>query len=134
MKEVRSVSPRNKRIVEDYYARTQSRRGTLLRTQRMEQTISPTLHGRTRRILRVARSLNPPDPSVPRFLSPAPAPLAPLPRLGSKAKASPLLHLRRERLCNSNERPSLFPFILVPVLGESRVRRQFAYETPRCAH
>lgn len=41
-----------------------------------------------------------------------------LPRLGSKAKASPLLHLRRERPCNSNERPSLFPFILVPVSGE----------------
>lgn len=50
--------------------------------------------------------------------SPSSLALSPLPRLGSKAKASPLLHLRRERPCNSNERPSLFPFILVPVSGE----------------
>lgn len=48
MEEARGVSPRNKRIVEDYYARTQSHRGALVRAQRMEQTISPTLHGRTR--------------------------------------------------------------------------------------
>ena len=48
MKEVDGVSSCNKRMVGDYYVRTQSHRGALVRAQRMEQTISPTLHGRTR--------------------------------------------------------------------------------------
>lgn len=199
MEEARGVSPRNKRIVKDYYARTQSRQGALVRAQRMEQTILPTLHGRTRtaapscarafvRMYKCVRmrsyssgrdsrvtyvtfasvgrvcysvcvlcvcvraSLTPTRsmygcrqpqsrgyfaegsssvqveswgllvlstlriPQLLSFLSFFA--LSSLPRLGSKAKASPLLHLRRERPCNSNERPSLFPFILVPVSGE----------------
>jgi len=159
--------------------------GALVRAQRMEQTISPTLHGRTRttalrgnicmyvcerevtatagmagvtyvtfasvvgvrlcecasltptrtyvrlqtasvqrifrrrvvgpgRIQRVARSLNPPDPSVP-FRPPPPPSLHPA--WGRR---------RKLLLCSTfagndsatRMRPSLFPFILVPVLGE----------------
>lgn len=190
----RGVSRRNKRIVEDYYARTQSRYGcTLVCAQRIEQTISPTLCGRTRttvlsrmcvcvctyvlsakllqrqrwpgnvcnirgvrihacvcvcvsliptttgyvrlqtasvqrifrrrvvvgpgRILRLARSLNPPG-SLSAFSSlPRPTLLPSLSRLGSKAKASPLLHLHRwKRPCNSNET------LPVPVYPGSRLR------------
>jgi len=48
MKEADGVSSCNKRMVEDYYVRTQSHWGAFVRAQRMEQTISPTLHGRTR--------------------------------------------------------------------------------------
>lgn len=172
--------------------------GALVRAQRTEQTISPTLHGRTRtlvpsracvfasakllqrqewlgnvcntrkytgcvcirarvsytneeyvrlqtalvqrifrrgvvvgpgRILRVARSLNPPDPSAPFARTPSRPPAYPYARppscrLGSKAKASPLLHLRRNDP-TTRMRPSLFPFILVP----SQARGKTLFQT-----
>lgn len=168
--------------------------GALVRAQRMEQTISPTLHGRTRTTalrgnvcmyvcerevtagmagvtyvtfasvvgvrLCARASLTPtrtmygcrqpwsrgyfaegsssvqvesrgspvlPTLRIPQLLSSAPFLPSPpsvfssfLPHhgLGSKAKASPLLHLRRERPCNSNET------LPVPVYPGSRLRRE----------
>lgn len=78
------------------------------------------------RILRVARSLSTlripqlpsSSPSLPSARHSARSPARPPScRLGSKAKASPLLHLRRNDP-TTRMRPSLFPFILVPVSGE----------------
>lgn len=83
------------------------------------------------RILRVARSLNPPDPSALTSTSPSllllspflPLPFSPV--SGSKTKASPLLHLRRNDSA-TRMRPSLFPFILVPVSLSRREVRPYS--------